>query len=72
VSEGLALGYDDSAGSRHRRTLEEIGERLTERAVDQNREAGVDAQAMLVPAAPVDARLSVTESREARLFVVGS
>jgi nucleotide-binding universal stress UspA family protein len=58
--------------SEHRRALEETGEQLTKRAVTQAREAGVDAQGVLVPARPVDALLGVAESRDARLIVVGS
>ena len=56
----------------HKRALRELGERLTGEALLRAREAGVEAEATLVPERPVDALVDLAEKRGARMIVVGS
>ncbi len=54
------------------KALEELGGPLVERAVAQATEAGVEAEAVLVPKRPADALLALASERDARMIVVGS
>jgi nucleotide-binding universal stress UspA family protein len=55
-----------------RSALEEIGRPLVDAAVARAAEAGVDAEAALVPKRPAEALLSLAAERDARMIVVGS
>jgi nucleotide-binding universal stress UspA family protein len=55
-----------------RSALEEIGRPLVDAALARATEAGVEAEAVLVPKRPVEALLSVAADRDARMIVVGS
>jgi len=64
-----------SVGEEHReyrQALAELGTAATDRGVSRAREAGVDAEARLVDAPPVDALLDLAEQVAARLVVVGT
>jgi nucleotide-binding universal stress UspA family protein len=52
--------------------LEELGAPIVEQAVARASEAGVTAEATLVPKRPAEALLAVAEERSARLIVVGT
>jgi nucleotide-binding universal stress UspA family protein len=54
------------------RALEELGQPLVDRAVASAAEAGVEAEALLVPKRPAEALLALAEERDARMIVVGS
>jgi nucleotide-binding universal stress UspA family protein len=58
--------------SEARRALEEIGRPIVDEAVAKATEAGVPAEAVLVPKRPADALLSLAAERDARMIVVGS
>jgi nucleotide-binding universal stress UspA family protein len=55
-----------------RSALEEIGRPVVERAVARAAEAGVEAEAILVPSRPAEALLALAAERDARMIVVGS
>ncbi len=55
-----------------RGALEELGERLLDPAVARARAAHVEAEAVLVPARPVQALLDLAAQHEARYIVVGT
>jgi nucleotide-binding universal stress UspA family protein len=54
------------------RALEELGRPLVDAAVALAVEAGVEAEAVLVPKRPAEALLALAEERDARMIVVGS
>jgi nucleotide-binding universal stress UspA family protein len=58
--------------SEARRALEEIGRPIVDEAVAKATEAGVPAEAVLVPKRPADALLGLAAERDARMIVVGS
>ncbi len=56
----------------HRRVLEEMGSKVLEEAARKAREAGVEAETLLVPQKPAAALDAVARERGARMIVVGS
>jgi nucleotide-binding universal stress UspA family protein len=56
----------------HPEALEELGEQVTEPALERARQAGVDAEAQLVSQRPAAALLNLAAKHDARLIVVGS
>jgi nucleotide-binding universal stress UspA family protein len=54
------------------RALEDLGRPIVDQAVAKASEAGVPAEAVLVPKRPADALLSLAAERDARMIVVGS
>jgi nucleotide-binding universal stress UspA family protein len=54
------------------KALEELGRGVVDVAVESASEAGVEAEAVLVPKRPAEALISVAAQREARLIVVGT
>ncbi|HWB57272.1 MAG TPA: universal stress protein [Gaiellaceae bacterium] len=52
--------------------LEELGRPILDAAVAKAGEAGVEAEAVLVPKRPTEALLGLAAERDARLIVVGS
>ncbi|HEY4622147.1 MAG TPA: universal stress protein [Gaiellaceae bacterium] len=52
--------------------LEEMGRPLVDEAVSRATEAGVSAEAVLVPKRPAEALLALAAERDARMIVVGS
>jgi nucleotide-binding universal stress UspA family protein len=56
----------------HRRALEELGGGITGAAVARARAAGVEAEAVLVPARPVQGLLDLADQLDARYIVVGT
>jgi nucleotide-binding universal stress UspA family protein len=56
----------------HQNALREIGERVTGGALQHAREAGIDAEVVLVAEKPADALVDLARARDARLIVVGS
>ena len=54
------------------RALEELGGPMLEKAVARAKEAGVAAEAVLVPKRPAEALLALAAERDARMIVVGS
>ena len=56
----------------HEAAIEEVGKRATATALEQAREAGVDAEVALVPERPSAALVTLAEERDARFIVVGS
>jgi nucleotide-binding universal stress UspA family protein len=58
--------------SEARQALEEIGRPIVDEAVAKATQAGVPAEAVLVPKRPADALLSLAAERDARMIVVGS
>jgi nucleotide-binding universal stress UspA family protein len=54
------------------RALEELGRPLVDKAVARAAEAGVEAEAVLVPKRPAEALLGLAAERDARMIVVGS
>ena len=56
----------------HEAAIEEIGRKATGAALEQAREAGVDAEVALVPERPSAALLTLAEEHDARFIVVGS
>ena len=54
------------------RALEELGRPMVDAAVARAAEAGVEAEAVLVPKRPADALLALAAERDARMIVVGS
>ncbi len=54
------------------RALEELGRPVVDAAVEKAVEAGVEAEAVLVPKRPAEALLALAEERDARMIVVGS
>jgi len=64
-----------SVGDEWRETqsaLEEMGRPLVDEAVSRATEAGVSAEAVLVPKRPAEALLALAAERDARMIVVGS
>ena len=66
---GAAVGDE---WRQHEAAIEEIGKRATAAALDQAREAGVDAEVALVPERPSAALVTLAEERDARFIVVGT
>jgi len=58
--------------SAHKAAVEEIGRRATATALEQAREAGVEAEVALVPERPSAALVTLAEENDARFIVVGS
>ena len=56
----------------HRRALEELGGRVTERAVARAQERGVEVERVLLEAKPVEGLIALADERDARLIVVGA
>jgi nucleotide-binding universal stress UspA family protein len=56
----------------HKQALEELGERVTDPALERAQSAGVEAQVELVAERPVPALLDVAREHGARLIVVGT
>lgn len=56
----------------HRLALEEMGTEVGNTAVEQAREAGADAELMLVDRESVDALIATADEVDARMIVVGS
>ncbi len=54
------------------RALEELGRPLVDKAVARAAEAGVNAEAILVPKRPAEALLALAGEHNARMIVVGS
>ncbi len=54
------------------RALEELGRPLVDKAVARAAEAGVEAEAVLIPKRPAEALLALASERDARMIVVGS
>jgi nucleotide-binding universal stress UspA family protein len=52
--------------------LEELGRPILDAALATASEAGVEAEALLVPKRPTDALLGLADERDARMIVVGS
>ncbi|MBJ7459021.1 MAG: universal stress protein [Thermoleophilaceae bacterium] len=56
----------------HRLALEELGNEVGGKAVAEAKEAGADAELMLVDRESVDALITTADSVDARMIVVGS
>ena len=56
----------------HRRAIEELGGTVTERAVAQAQERGVEVERVLLEARPVEGLIALADERDARLIVVGA
>jgi nucleotide-binding universal stress UspA family protein len=56
----------------HRRAIEEIGESVTNAAVQRAREGGVEVEVVIRPERPHEALIVTARAREARFIVVGS
>jgi nucleotide-binding universal stress UspA family protein len=56
----------------HKDAVEEIGKRATDAALDQARQAGVEAEVALVPERPSEALIRLAGENDARFIVVGS
>jgi nucleotide-binding universal stress UspA family protein len=56
----------------HEEAIEELGEKVMEKAKGQAARRGVEVDAELVPKRAAEALIDVAEKREARMIVVGS
>lgn len=55
-----------------REALEELGRPLVDAGVKRARDAGIDAEGVLVDKRPADALLALSDERNARMIVVGT
>jgi nucleotide-binding universal stress UspA family protein len=55
-----------------KQALEELGRPLVDAGVARAREAGVEAEPILLPKRPVEALVALAADRDARMIVVGS
>jgi nucleotide-binding universal stress UspA family protein len=56
----------------HEEAIEELGEKVVEKAKGQAAAKGVEIEAQLVPKRAAEALIEVAEERDARMIVVGS
>jgi nucleotide-binding universal stress UspA family protein len=56
----------------HEEAIEELGEKVVEKAKSQAAAKGVEIEAQLVPKRAAEALIEVAEERDARMIVVGS
>ena len=56
----------------HEKALEEVGRRVSASALERAKEAGVEAEAQLVPERPAPAILDVARQHNARMIVIGT
>ena len=71
----ITFGYEPSnygeEHSAHREAVRKLGEEVTEAALAQARDAGVEAELALISKRPVQALLDTAEQHDARAIVVG-
>jgi len=65
-------GYGGGEVKAQREAVEELGEQVTARGVEEAKAAGVDSDVVLINEHAHEALMTVAEQRKARMIVVGS